>query len=91
MACVLNVLPGTGTFSYVTSRMYVPTSFGTYCTVYVPSPLLCTGHKCRLPLGPVNSHWTLPAPVLVSALASTVNSVGDWMKLPFRIKRRVWY
>ncbi len=81
---VLKGLPGTGTFSYVTSNRYVPTSFGTYCTVYVPSPLLWTGHKCRLPLGPVSSHWTLPRPVLVTALASTINSVGDWMKLPVK-------
>ena len=51
----------------------------------MPSPLFCTGHSCLLPVGPTNSHCTLPEPVLVTAFASTVNSVGDCINVPLKI------
>jgi hypothetical protein len=38
--------------------------------------MFLTGHRTTRPLGVVNKHSTLPEPLVVTDLASTVNSVG---------------
>lgn len=50
--------------------------------------MFLTGHRTDRPLGAVNVHSTLPVPLLVTDLASTVNSVGLSRKTPMKIKRK---
>lgn len=50
--------------------------------------MFLTGHRADRPLGAVSKHSTLPVPLLVTDLASTVKSVGLSRKTPTKIKKK---